>query len=313
MFIPKTYVDPDTGTSRCFVPATVYDNASIMLNDPLYVRRLEGLPEIDRQRFLYGVWDLFEGQVFTELSQVVHGCDPFNIPYEWETFGAFDWGYSRPWCYLIFSVDFDGCLYLVKEHYGMKDDNPNEGVRQTNTEICREIERVEQELNVRIRNRVADPACWSPTKVKGNKAHGPSFVEDAANEGLFFIKADNARIRGKQQVHQRFALEQEIDPKTGEVISEYPRFQAFNTCKRWWAEMMSLYEDPKNPEDLDTDQPDHGYDCTRYAMMSRPFIPKVKPKEIPGTFQAERKRLIRAKRYAVRHGVSLAVAYSRVR
>ena len=314
MAVPKTYIDPDTGTSRCFVPATVYDNPSIMVNDPLYVRRLEALPEIEKLRLLHGVWDVFEGQVFVELSKRVHGCDQFDVPPDWETFGAFDWGYSRPWCYLVFSVDFDGCLYLVKEHYGMKGTNPNEGVRQTNTEICREILKVEDLLKVKMRYRVADPACWAPTKLKGsNKNFGPSFVEDASKEGLFFIKPDNSRIRGKQQVHQRLQLEEEIDQKTGEVISEYPRFQAFKTCKRWWAEMMSLYENVKDSEDVDTDQPDEGYDCTRYAMMSRPFIPKLKPKEMPGTFQAERKRYIRAKQYAIRHSVSLAAAYAAVR
>ena len=77
--------------------------------------------------------------------------------------------------------------------------------------------------------------------------------------------------------------------------------------------MLSLYEDPKNPEDVDTDQPDEGFDCTKYGLMSRPLIPKHKPKEIPGTFQAERKRLIRAKQYAQRHGISLAAAYGRIR
>ena len=81
----------------------------------------------------------------------------------------------------------------------------------------------------------------------------------------------------------------------------------------WWAEMQSLYEDPRNPEDVDTDQPDEGYDCFRYGAMSRPIIPKQQPKQRPGTFQAERRKLINAKKYAKRHGVSLAAAYSRVR
>jgi hypothetical protein len=216
-------------------------------------------------------------------------------------------------------------LYLVKEHYGAKDyakwilgqvDSPNwdKGLRQTNTQICRDIAKVEESLKVKIRYRVADPACWAPTKLKGsNKTFGPSFVEDAGKEGLFFLKADNDRMRGKQQVHERFSLEKHIDEETGEVESEHPRFQAFKNCKRWWVEMMGLYEDPKNPEDVDTDQPDEGYDCTRYGMMSRPVIPKRKPIERPGTFQAERKRLIRAKAYARRHGVSLAAAYARIR
>ena len=77
--------------------------------------------------------------------------------------------------------------------------------------------------------------------------------------------------------------------------------------------MLALREDPKKPEDVDTDQPDEGYDCTRYAFMSRPIVPKKIQRTPPGSFQSERKRYIRAKEHAIRHGVSLAAAYSRVR
>ena len=99
----------------------------------------------------------------------------------------------------------------------------------------------------------------------------------------------------------------------GEVIEEVPKFVAFNSCKRWWEEMQSLYEDPKNTEDVDTNQPDEGYDCTRYLSMSRPITPTLKTTQPQGTFQAERKRLIRAKTYSKRHGVSLATAYGNIR
>ena len=317
----STYIDPQSGQSRCFIPANIYDNPTLIENDPNYIKRLESLPEIEKLRLLYGVWDVFEGQVFTELSQKTHGCEAFDIPPEWEKFMAFDWGYSRPWGAFWFAVDFDGVLYLYREYYGAKDYKDwiagtqrqpdwNKGARQTNIEICREILDLEHE---KINYRVADPACWAPTKLKGsNKNFGPSFVEDARGEGLFFLKADNDRIRGKQQVHQRFKLEEETGPD-GEVTNEYPRFLGFNTCKRWWVEMQALYEDPKNPEDVDTDQPDEGYDCFRYAAMSRPIIPKKRTVERKGTFQAERNRLIRAKKYARRHGISLAAAYARVR
>lgn len=307
---PGIYIDQASFTSRCFVPATVYDNPSIMVNDPGYVMRLESLPEIDKKRFLYGDWEVFSGQVFGDLTTYKHGCEPFPIPPEWEKGMVFDWGYARPWCALWFAVDFDGVIYLYRERYGMKNNDPNKGLRQTNIEICRDI--IEQE-HEKISFRVADPACWSPTKIKGsNQVHGPSFVEDASKEGLFFVKADNDRIRGKQQVHQRFQLEQEVDEDTGEIVNESPRFVAFNSCKRWWEEMQGLREDPKNPEDVDTDQPDEGYDCTRYFFMSRPIIPKRKTVIPPRSFQSERSKLIRAKKYANRHGVSLAAAYARM-
>lgn len=319
----ETYLDPHSLQTRAFVPATVYDNPTLIKNDPDYVRRLESLPEVEKMRLLYGDWSAFEGQAFKELSQRVHGCEPFPIPPEWETFSVFDWGYGRPWCCLWFAVDYDGDMYLYRAWYGMgKDENgryhPNKGARQTNIEICREIFAHERE---KMSFRVADPACWGPTKQRGsNVILGPSFVEDAAKEGLFFLKADNDRIRGKQQVHMRFQIETETHPETGEVISERPRFHAFLSdengdrgIKRWWDEMTSLYEDEKNPEDVDTNQPDDGYDCTRYAMMSRPIIPKIVPKVPPGSFAAERQRLIRAKEYSKRHGVSLSTAYQRVR
>lgn len=311
MSVPVTYVDPLSGETRCFVPATVYDNPSIMMNDPAYIKRLEMLSAIEKKRFLYGEWDAFEGQVFTELNDHVHGIEPFAIPAEWEKFMVFDWGYSRPWCALWFAVDYDGVIYLYREHYGMVDDDPNKGKRQTNTEICREIMEVERE---RIKYRVADPACWAPTKLKGsNKNFGPSFIEDAHNEGLHFIKADNDRIRGIQQVHQRFKLEQEFDEE-GNLTKEYPRFVAFTDCVRWWAEFSDLREDANNPEDVDTDQPDDGYDCTRYAFMSRPIVPKKKQLgPPPGSFQSERSKYIRAQNYARRHRVSIAQAYSMIR
>jgi hypothetical protein len=180
----------------------------------------------------------------------------------------------------------------------------------TNIEICREIHKQEAE---KVNFRVADPACWGPTKIKGsNQVLGPSFQEDAAKEGLFFLKADNDRVRGKQQVHQRFRIQEDVDQE-GNIIKEAPQFVAFNTCKRWWDEMQAIYEDPKNSEDVDTDQPDEGYDCTRYMCMSRPITPRARIQQPMGTFQAERGRMIRAKNYSRRHGTSLAAAYARVR
>jgi len=319
----EKYYDPVMGTSRVFIPATVYDNPSIMENDPMYVRRLEALPEIEKMRLLHGVWDSFEGQVFTELSQTMHGAEPFEIPFDWTRVMVFDWGYARPWAALYFAVDYDNVAYLYRAVYGMgKNDHgeydPNVGLRQTNDQICVAIKEHEHE---KINTRLADPACWGPTKLRGSNAmFGPSFAEDAMRHGLFFLKADNDRLRGKQQFHSRLQMEEEIDQETGEVTSTYPKLVVFNhdengACgvKRWWEEIQSLREDSNNPEDVDTEQPDEGYDCTRYFCLFRPVVPKHIENIPPGTFQAERNRFLRAKQYAKRHGVGLSIAYGRVR
>jgi len=76
---------------------------------------------------------------------------------------------------------------------------------------------------------------------------------------------------------------------------------------------MVLRESARNPEDVDERQEDHCYDTTRYGFMSRPIIPKRIDRVPPGTFAATRQKMINAKKYAIRHGVSLADAYARMR
>lgn len=305
----ETHIDPNTGLSRVFIPAKITDNPMLIANDPGYVKRLEALPEIERKRLLHGDWESFEGQVFPELSQRVHGCHPFEVPPEWPKYMAFDWGFARPWAALYMAVDFDGTIYIYRELYGSKEGHVNVGLRQTNDDICRVIRDTEKE---RITMRVADPACWSPT-MRDNKIIGPSFTEDAGRHGLHFLKADNDRIRGKMQLHQRFQMETDTDARTGEVIKEYPRMVIFNSCSNWWRTMLEMREDPKNPEDVDTNQEDHLYDVTRYLCLTRPITPRFITKTPPGTFAHERERLIRARKYAQRHGCSIDIAYSRVR
>ena len=178
----------------------------------------------------------------------------------------------------------------------------------TPIDVAREIFVREKE---RVRFRVADPACWSQV-IRKDKTLGPSIIEDMGKEGLHWIKADNERILGKLQVHERFKLETETNAE-GEIISERPRFLAFTDQKHFWRTMQQLYLDEKNPEDVDTDQEDHIYDEVRYAMMTRPIIPKRKNVAPQGTFAAERARYLRAKKFAESHGVSMSVAYGRVR
>jgi hypothetical protein len=127
---------------------------------------------------------------------------------------------------------------------------------------------------------------------------------------VYFLKADNDRLHGKQQVHKRLKVQTEVD-ESGEITSEYPMFKALNSCKGFWRTFPQLREDPRNPEDVDTDQEDHIYDEVRYMCMARPIVPKRAVRVPAGSFQAERQRLMRAKKYANRHGVSVDVAYSR--
>jgi len=314
----RTFFDPKTGLSRVFVPATIEDNPTLYENDPAYLARLESLPEIERMRLRYGIWDAFEGQVFPELSQRVHGCAPFDIPPEWERYCVLDWGYSKPFSVGWYALDYDGVLYRYREWYGCKKEIEGDaegsdvGLKMPAWEVARGI--LEREQGEKIRFRIADPSIWHPRPdTRRKESHGITIHEDFTREGVHFLKADNDRLHGKMQVHKRLKLNEDVDQETGEILGEQPMARVFNDCKGFWRTFPQLREDPRNPEDVDTDQEDHIYDEFRYMCMARPIRPK-KVERIPtGSFQAERNRLIRAKRYARQHGVSVTVAYSRIR
>ena len=47
---------------RIFVPSSVFDNAALMRNVPMYISSLAMLPEAEKQALLYGNWNSFQGQ-----------------------------------------------------------------------------------------------------------------------------------------------------------------------------------------------------------------------------------------------------------
>ncbi|MFH2050588.1 MAG: hypothetical protein ABIJ12_14225 [bacterium] len=293
-----TITDDRTGLPRVFVPAKVADNPSLTENDPDYIARLMQLPELERMRLLEGVWDAFEGQKFAELNRDIHGFDD-ELPFEWETFGAFDWGYARPWAYGIFRVDYNGKLYLDQYHYALKPGAENIGLRQTDTEIARAILALEKKHNLKPRWRVAGPDIFNPKRKKDGMM-GPSPAEEMMREGVTFIKADDSRVIGWQQIHHRLQLDEDGQPW----------LFARRSLDHWWRCMEELREDERNPEDVvQKDIEDHLPEMTRYACMTRPMRPKVSAVADTGSFQAERRKYIKAKQYASRKGISIADAY----
>lgn len=284
--------------SRTFVPGRIQDNPSLFINDPQYIARLMQLPNIERMRLLEGRWDAFEGQFFSELNRELHGFDG-ELPHDWEVFGAFDWGYARPWVYQIWRVDYDGRLWLDHQHYGAREGFINVGVRQTDTEISRKIMEIESDLKVKPRWRVAGADIWNPKRRKDGMI-GPAPNDTFAMEGITFIRADTNRIQGWQQIHHRLLVDEDGEPM----------LKVRNSLEDWWRTMLQLQEDPRNPEDLPTrDIEDHAAECTRYMVMTRPMRPQVAAKDDHGTFQAERRKLIDAKRRANRFGITIDKAY----
>ena len=255
--------------TRAFVPSTVFDNEALMNNDPMYVARLASLPEAEKKAFLYGDWDTFSGQVFSEWRNKAehyfdrkgtHVISPFEIPKEWNIWCGMDWGYSRPYAVGWFAVDHDGRIYHIRELYGYTG-TANEGVQEEPAVVAEKIKEIEStDINLKNRRiqRVGDPAIWG---TQGTESIGGLFEKYQ----LYFNKGNNSRLDGKMQLHHRLAMDE----------NGIPMMYVFSNCKNFIRTLPSLVYDTNKVEDIDTRQEDHAYDMTRYVLMDNPIAPPV--------------------------------------
>lgn len=256
-------------SSKTFIPATVFDNAALMENDPDYVKRLAQMNEADRNALLYGNWDSFEGQVFLEWTderehykdkRFTHVIEPFEIPWGWRIIRSFDWGYTKPFSVGWTAVDNDGRFYRIRELYGCTSE-PNTGVRWTYDKLAKKIKEIEfNDPNIKGHKiyGVADPAIFA------DQGSGKSIAAAHADFGVYWNKGDNSRIAGKMQYHYRLAFDE----------SGVPMFYCFNTCKDFIRTIPNLVYSQTEVEDIDTNSEDHIYDESRYAFMTNVITPR---------------------------------------
>ncbi len=256
--------------SRVCIRASVFDNKKLLENDPTYIERLALLAPADREALLYGDWDRFEGQVFTEWRNdpdryhdrlSTHVIAPFVIPSTWQVWCSLDWGYSRPFAVGWYAVDHDRRLYRIRELYGCTD-TPNTGVKWEPSTVARKIREIEADdpnLKGRRIHRVGDPAIWGSD---GTESIG-ALME---RERVYFERGDHARIDGKMQVHHRLAFDD----------GGIPMLYVFSTCRHFIRTVPNLVYDETNVEDIDTDGEDHIYDELRYVCMKNPIAPQPK-------------------------------------
>lgn len=250
---------------RIFVPSTVFDNKILLKNHPEYLAALAMLPEAEKNALLYGSWDSFDGQVFSEWRndpshykdmRFTHVVEPFKVPSNWQIYRGFDFGYTRPFSVGWYAADSDGRLFRIREYYGCTG-RPNQGVCFEPTRIAEEIKRIEaDDPNLKGKNiiGIADPSIFDGSR-------GRSVAETMEKYGIYWRPGENARVAGKMQYHYRFAFDAE----------GIPMFYIFNTNKNFIRTVPSLCYDSSNVEDIDTSAEDHIYDECRYVLMHIPI------------------------------------------
>ncbi len=245
LFVERDFRADENPDDYRFIPAQVYDNPTLMKADPDYVRQLETLPQKLRDAWLYGRWDVFEGQFFPEFQSDVHVLSPSVIPQKLRYFVALDYGFDML-AALLMGVDGCGNLFALREVC-----QPDLTLREAAmavVELCRDLP---------VEYAVASPDLWNRRQDSGKS--GFEIMQSVAGMPPM-CAADNRRVPGWR------ILREYLKPQSGEVVL---RISA--DCSVLIASLPGLLCDAIHPEDASSEPHalTHAPEALRYAVMSR--------------------------------------------
>lgn len=268
--------------TRRFIPSRVTDNPHVMENNPLYLAQLYDLPELMRKQLLEGDWNAGEGLAFEEVSERTHLVPAFRVPAHWPVWGSFDWGYAHPFCWMFWTANEDGRLYVVDSVHGR---------RLKDLDIA---DRITRSLPAGVTLERLHPAaaghdCWS--EVKARSESGVTTAETFLSAKLILKQANISRSDGFKHLLQLLAWRGQGRTLTGEREDGEPRLVFMDTPgnRATLALLETLTVDPDHPGDvLKTDADpvtglggDDPYDCLRYGAMERPAPAPTAYREAP--------------------------------
>ncbi len=246
LFVDRDFRADEDPTDYRFIPAQVYDNPVLLAADPEYVRQLESLPQKMKEAWLYGRWDVFEGQFFPEFLPELHVCSPDVIPRELFRFAAMDYGFDML-AALLLGVDKNGNLFVLRE------------ICQPDLTLREAAERVSNLCRgEHVEYVVASPDLWNRRQDSGKSGFE---VMQAVSGMPPMCRADNRRVPGWR------ILREYLKPREGEATL---RISA--ECPVLIRSLPALLCDAIHPEDA-SGEPHavtHAPEALRYAVMSRP-------------------------------------------
>lgn len=235
---------------RLFIPSKVQDNPFLMKQDPDYVLRLENLPEKEKKALLYGDWDIFEGQYFSEFNRDVHIIQPFEIPKHWRLYTAMDYGLDKLAFYWI-AVDTEGNAYVTKELY------------ESGLIVSEAVKRIKEIETAGIYSRIAPPDLWNTQSMTG-KSTALLFSEN----GLSLRKSNNDRVDGWLALKELLKVEIKADAEGNKFRTS--KLKIFANCVNLIRTLPQLQFDDRNPNDVATEPHEltHAPDAIRYFAIS---------------------------------------------
>jgi hypothetical protein len=123
------FFNPEHGVMPEYIGWTTSSMSNAKYLPPGYVEELiRNNPPTWVDRFINASFDAFEGQIFTEFDERLHGyrdSDGYEISPSWEHGAGFDFGVTAPTATEFCAVDRDGDLWVYDEVYVPDADIPS--------------------------------------------------------------------------------------------------------------------------------------------------------------------------------------------
>lgn len=262
--------------TRIFIPSLVTDNKFMLDYDPDYIKRLDALPEKERNALKYGDWDIYDGMFFPEFKRRIHIIEPFVIPNHWNRYIAMDYGLDM-FAVLFFAIDTKGKTYVYNEIH--KSNLIVSEARQVLKSVMRQY---------KYKYIYAPPDLWNR-----NRDTGKSTAELFYEGGIELAKASNNRISGWLNVKEWLKVRKIRNEQTGELYEDSD-LKIFSNCINLIKYLPQLQRDEKEPNDVATEphEPTHITDALRYFCVSR-IAPTKEIKNKEKTFDYDFEKPIR--------------------
>ena len=256
LFIDRCFHSNEDPLEYRFVSAMVYDNEALLKSDPSYIEQLKALPQRLRDAWLYGKWDVFEGQFFSEFDESKHVIEANAIPKYTKRYLAFDYGLDMLAVLLLAKDDKDN-IYVEKE------------LCCQNLTLGEAAEKIRDfACGLKVEYAVASPDLWNRRQDSGKSGFE---IMQSVRAMPLMIAADDRRIPGWR------ALKEYLSFREGK-----PRLYICRCCSNLISSMQALLCDKNRIEDASSEPHSitHTPEALRYAVMSRlqkPECEKEKP------------------------------------
>lgn len=285
VFNPKTQKREPIKRTLCRLFCSYKENIYLT---PEYMVFLESIKDENKRRaWLYGDWDITSGGALDDVWSSANVVPRFKIPSTWRVDRSFDWGSSHP-----FSVGWwaeangeeivlpsgsrwapaKGSLFRIYELYGAEDleGGANRGLRAPPARVAEEIVVIEKRLKeLGWINGFVQPGPADNQIHDVRDVNTPTIADEFRKFGIVWGRSDKSK--GSRKIGLELTRQMVDNAKTG----ERPGLYVMQNCKAALKLLPTVPRDEDDPDDVDTDSPDHIYDDTRYRVLSSTFRPGI--------------------------------------